>query len=46
MDLEKQAEIDAMSDRDFFLVNGCSITDKEHSFDFVLGNNNLFAFDH
>jgi hypothetical protein len=35
-----------MSNPDFFLSNGCSISDEEHGFDFILGNNNIFAFDH
>ncbi|TNV80560.1 hypothetical protein FGO68_gene6056 [Halteria grandinella] len=46
MDIENQHQIDAMSDKDFFLVSGCQISDKQHGFDFVLGNSNLFAFDH
>lgn len=34
-----------MPNPDFFLVNGCSITDKDHGFDFILGNYHLHAFD-
>lgn len=46
MDLGTQQHIEAMSHPDFFIVNGCSVTDSEHGFDFILGNYNLFAFDH
>ena len=46
MDLESNQQIEAMSHCDFFLVNGCSISDEKHAFDFVLGNFNLYAFDH
>jgi hypothetical protein len=46
MDLNTQQHIETMSHPDFFIVSGCSVTDKEHGFDFILGNYNLFAFDH
>ena len=44
--VEQDNQIEAMSNPDFFLVNGCSISDPQHGFDFILGNYNLFAFDH
>ena len=46
IDLGTHQEVDAMSNPDFFLANGCSISDEEHGFEFILGNNNIFAFDH
>lgn len=45
MDLENDSNVEAMTHPDFFLVNGCQITDQKHGFDFILGNYNLFAFD-
>lgn len=46
LDLAKQERLEAMTNNDFFLVNGCSVTDEAHAFDFILGNYSLFAFDH
>ncbi len=44
--VEQNSTIEAMSHHDFFIVNGCSISDQEHGFEFILGNYNMFAFDH
>ena len=46
MDLASNLNVEAMSNNDFFLSNGCSVTDEAHQFDFVMGNYNMFAFDH
>lgn len=45
MDLQDDVSFEAMTHPDFFLVNGCHLTDDTHGFDFILGNYNLFAFD-